>query len=230
MSEDGHLTLILVDSELERTPKKLWGDPIIGKYAKQREKLPEEIILDDTYHHGALKKLPDGWRRGRPDIVHFFLNVAQDSILNKLGMLSVYVHTRNNEVIYVRPETRIVKHYMRFVGLMEALFKKKCLPSEEEPLLILYEDMPINELLEKISPDYVILLSEEGEKRDLVEVFREHIEEHVAVLIGGFPKGDFLSPVRNLCDEEISLFEEPLTAWVSTYEAIVRYEIARGIL
>jgi len=223
------LTIILVDSELELVPKKLWGDPIIGKSAKMRGKTPETILLDDSHHHGALKKLPDGWRRGRPDIVHIFLNVAQDSLLNKYGLLNVYVHTRNNEVIYIRPETRIIKHYMRFVGLMESLFQKKILPNEEEPLIEMYDDMSVKELLDGISPDIVVTMHEKGQKVNLIEFFRKNKEKHIAVLIGGFPKGDFLTPIEEFSDYLISLYEEPLNAWVVAAEVIVRYEVAHGI-
>lgn len=223
------LTIILVDSELELVPKKLWGDPIIGKSAKMRGKTPETILLDDSYHHGALKKLPDGWRRGRPDIVHIFLNVVQDSLLNKHDLLRVYVHTRNNEIIYIKPETRIIKHYMRFVGLMETLFQKKFLPNEEEPLIEMYEDMSVKELLEELSPDIVITMHEKGEKINLIKFFREHKEKHIAVLIGGFPKGDFITPIEKLSDYLVSLYDEPLNAWVVAAEVIVRYEVAHEI-
>ncbi|RLF65511.1 MAG: 16S rRNA methyltransferase [Thermoplasmata archaeon] len=223
------LTMILVDSELELVPRKLWGDPIIGKSAKMRGKTPETILLDDSYHHGALRRLPDGWRRGRPDIVHIFLNVVQDSILNKCGLLRVYVHTRNNQVIYVHPETRIIKHYMRFVGLMESLFQKKVLPSEEKPLIELYDDMSLKELLDNISPDIVITMHEKGDKVDLLDLFSKNKEKDIVVLIGGFPKGDFLSPVDEYSDYLISLYDEPLNAWVVAAEILVRYEIAHGI-
>jgi len=194
-----------------------------------RGKTPETILLDDSYHHGALKKLPDGWRRGRPDIVHIFLNVVQDSLLNKHGLLRVYVHTRNNEIIYIKPETRIIKHYMRFVGLMETLFQKKILPNEEEPLIEMYEDMSVKELLEELNPDIVITMHEKGEKINLVDFFRKHKEEHIAVLIGGFPKGDFITPIEEFSDYLISLYDEPLNAWVVAAEVIVRYEVAHEI-
>lgn len=49
-------------------------------------------------------------------------------------MLRVYIHTRNNEIIYVKPETRIPRNYNRFVGLMESLFKNKAVPPELELL------------------------------------------------------------------------------------------------
>ena len=74
--------LVLADSELELVPKKIIKHPAVVKGKSK--------ILDVSLHHTAMKILKDWRRRGRPDIVHFFLLLANDSILNKEGKLRVY--------------------------------------------------------------------------------------------------------------------------------------------
>jgi len=202
--------LVLADSELELVPKKIIKHPAVVKGKSK--------ILDVSLHHTAMKILKDWRRRGRPDIVHFFLLLANDSILNKEGRLRVYVHTRNNEVIYVKPETRIIKNYNRFKGLMEQLFEYKRVPLEGEPLMEMKKES-LEELLSKLNGKR-ILFCMEGKKTKLEEV----LEEEVVCIIGGFPSGDFLSPVYEFANEKISLYDEMLPAWIVEMEAIVAYE------
>ncbi|ADT83019.1 16S rRNA methyltransferase [Thermococcus barophilus] len=216
------LHLIIADSEVEPVPKNILEHPAVVNYAKRRGKKPEEVILDSTYHHAALKKLEDGNRRGRPDIVHFCLINALESILNKEGMLRVYVHTRNDKVIYIKPETRIPRNYNRFVGLMESLFKNKVVPPDLE--LLKLEEKTLNQLLEEIKPDAVFIMHEQGEfmkPKDFGQLLKQFKEP--AVIVGGFPHGDFKSKVDGV---KISLYKEPLMAWTIVNEVIVNYENA----
>ncbi|WP_324736723.1 16S rRNA methyltransferase [Thermococcus sp. SY098] len=214
------LHLIIADSELELVPKNILDHPAVVNYAKRRGKKPEEIILDSTYHHSALRKLEDGNRRGRPDIVHFCLINALESILNKEGMLRVYVHTRNDKVIYIKPETRIPRNYNRFVGLMESLFKNKVVPPDLG--LLKLEEKTLNQLLEEIKPDAVFIMHEEGEfmkPKDFGQLLKQFKDP--AVIVGGFPHGDFKSKVDGV---KISLYKEPLMAWTIVNEVVISYE------
>ncbi|HIP89062.1 MAG TPA: 16S rRNA methyltransferase [Thermococcus paralvinellae] len=214
------LHLIIADSELELVPESILKHPAVVNYAKRRGKKPEEVLLDSTYHHSALKKLEDGNRRGRPDIVHLCLINALESILNKEGMLRIYVHTRNDEVIYIKPETRIPRNYNRFVGLMESLFKNKSVPLE----LLRLERKTLSQLLNEIKPDAVFIMHENGKPMkpkdfgELLKGFREP-----AVIVGGFPHGDFKSRVDGM---KISLYKEPLMAWTIVNEVIINYKNA----
>ncbi|MEM2715900.1 MAG: 16S rRNA methyltransferase, partial [Candidatus Thermoplasmatota archaeon] len=70
-------------------------------------------ILDSSIHYPYMKKMKDWQRRGRPDIIHMCLLIALESILNKEKMLRIYIHTRNDEIIYINPDTRMVKNYNR---------------------------------------------------------------------------------------------------------------------
>ena len=212
--------LILGDAELELVPKEIQGHPAVVKHAKSRRKRPSNVILDATYHHQAIRSKygAEAERRGRPDIVHFFLMNAQESILNKEGKLRVYVHTRNNEVIFIEPETRLPKSYPRFIGLMENLLHNGCVPNCDSPLMRM-EKMSLKSLVEKIG-EKTIVLSESGKHVDLKSY---EIPEDVTVIIGGFPSGDFLSNV-SFANEVISIYPETLMAWVAAYEVIAKYE------
>ncbi|HYT17864.1 MAG TPA: 16S rRNA methyltransferase, partial [Thermoplasmata archaeon] len=111
------LTLVLADSELELVPPSIAGHPAIRTSARKRGRSPTSILLDSSLHHPALKGVPDGERRGRPDLVHGFVLLCLDSIVNQEGRLTTIVHTRHDDVLRFAPQTRIPRNYARFVGL-----------------------------------------------------------------------------------------------------------------
>ncbi len=217
------LTLILADSELEPIPQKIWGHPSVAAYGKRRKKKPGMCLLDATYHHSAMKNLEDGERRGRPDIVHFFLLLALDSILNQEGKLRVAVHTRNDEIIEVNPKTRLPKHYERFVGLMESLYDMGAVPSKKDPLLELRYGVTLKEYIEEIRDgEEIIALSPFGDKRALGNIFGRK-GDYIAI-IGGFPRGDYRSPVYDIVDRTVSIYDGMLKVWTVVSEVIADYE------
>ena len=214
------LHLVIADAELEPVPQEIAGHPAVVNYAKRRGKKPEEVLLDSTYHHAALKKLPEGERRGRPDIVHLCLLNALESIANKEGLLHVYVHTRNNEVIHIKPETRLPRNYNRFVGLMEILFRRGAVPRGLE--LLRLEKKSLRELVAEIGPDGVFVMHEAGRFVKPREFGRTLAElENPVVVVGGFPHGDFRSEIPW---EKISIYKEPLVAWAVVNEITVSFE------
>jgi len=216
------LHLVIADSEIELVPESIVNHPAVVGYARKRRKRPEEVILEGSYHHSALRNLEDGERRGRPDIVHICLLNALESIANREGKLRVYVHTRNDEVIYIRPETRLPRNYNRFLGLLESLFKSKVVPRDLALLRI--EEKTLKELVDEINPDGVFVMHEEGElmrPRDFGMVLAGL--ENPLVIVGGFPHGDFRSSVSG---ERVSLYREPLMAWTVVNEVVVNFEAA----
>lgn len=214
------LTLVLADAELEPVPKSIAGHPAVRTSAKKRGRSPSTILLDSSLHHPALKKFPEGMRRGRPDIAHLFVLLCLDSVLNTTGQLRTLVHTRNDDVIRFSPETRIPKNYPRFVGLIEDLFQKGAVP-EEKPLITLTRGISLEKLLaESAGPKWAF--GEGGERVNLWTEFAKQPGDLVAV-VGGFPHGDFRSPVNRICDRMVSIHEEPLRAWTVTSEILVAY-------
>lgn len=223
------LTIILAESELEVMPSELVNHPTILSFAQQRRKQPEKILLDSNYHHAAMKDIADGRRRGRPDIVHLFLLTALESIANKQGQLKIIIHTRHNDVIYVNPETRIMRNYDRFVGLMEQLFGKKVVRSEEQTLLELKQKLPLNKIVDGLKEDQVIAFSEDGKTANLNNYFKDlkkHKKKNIVCIIGGFPSGTFQSDIKSMADEIVSIHPEMLVSWTVASEILVNYEIA----
>ena len=210
--------MILADSELELVPPEIASLPAVRKDAGKRGKKAEEMLLDSSLHHSAMNALKDRGRRGRPDIVHTSMLIANESILNREEMLDMVVHTRNDCVIKISPEMRVVKNYTRFKGLMEQLFREGEVP-KGKPLMKMGKGN-MGAVLGGLDADRVIILSEDGEKKNLEDV----LTENSACIIGGFPHGDFISPVKEIADEVVSIYPSPLPAWIALMEAIVAYE------
>jgi len=220
------LTLVLAEAELELMPVELSRHPAVIAHARQRRKQPTQILLDSNYHHAAMNNLPEGRRRGRPDITHLFLLTALESIVNKQGQLNVIVHTREDMVITVSPETRIMRNYERFLGLMEKLFEKHVVPDEKQPLLSLRQNIPLKLVIEQAQADVVITFSKDGTSVVLPDYFKElkkQKKRHVLCIIGGFPSGMFHTDMKTIPTDVFSLYSDMLPAWTVASEILVNY-------
>jgi rRNA small subunit pseudouridine methyltransferase Nep1 len=217
------LFLILVESELELIPVSIQNHPVIKNYARKHRKNPSQTILDSSFHHKAMHTLKDSHRRGRPDIVHHSLLLALDSQLNREGLLQIYVHTRENKVIWINPLARLPKNYTRFIGLMEQLYEKGTIESETETLLMI-TDKTLKELLDELNT-WNVLLWEKGRDVDVIDFFRNHTDKKLAAMIGGFPHGDFYTASK-LSDERIKIGPESYSASTTVAKVIFSYEQA----
>jgi len=218
------LTLILAESALETVPKNLWKNPSVIRYAEKREKPSEFILLDRSYHHFAMKTLKDSEKRGRPDIVHFALLEALGSPLNKEGLLRVYVHTCNDYVINIAPETRLPRNYDRFIGLIEQLFEDGKIPQTGQSLLTV-KKQKFSQLIQEVKPSYVLAFSRKGIPRTLEDAVSELAEEkNPIVIIGGFPHNHFTEATSELANETVAIDSEMLETWTVTSRLIYEYE------
>jgi rRNA small subunit pseudouridine methyltransferase Nep1 len=220
------LTLVLAEAEVELMPAELSRHPAVIAHARLRRKQPTQILLDSNYHHAAMNNLPEGRRRGRPDITHLFLLTALESIVNKQGQLNIIVHTRDNAVITVNPETRIMRNYERFLGLMEKLFEKQVVPDEKQPLLSLRENISLTQVIEQAQADVVITFSKDGTSVILPDYFSELKKQkktHLLCIIGGFPSGQFHTDIKTITTGVLSLYPEMLPAWTVASELLVNY-------
>ncbi len=184
--------MVLVDAELELVP----GEASL-------------TIYDQYFHPEAARKL--GARRGRPDIAHAFLSMCQSSIANRQRRIKVWVHTRNDLVIEVAPDAKVPPNYLAFLELMGKVFsgkKEQGFSSHEEKL---------SDLMKRIAPREIVALTPEGADQDLNGLFQK---AEIAIFIGGFPLGDFLSPVYELATHRVSLGTELLTVWTVTCEVL----------
>lgn len=216
------LHLILAESALELIPKEIASHPQVKMDCERRRKKYDELLLDSSLHFGAMRELKERRKRGRPDILHLCLLVAQDSIASKAGELRLYIHTQQSEIIYVNPETRLPRNYDRFKGLMVSLFKKRKIKN-----LLRMEDKGINDLLGEISPDEIFVMEKNGERIGKLQ-FIERMKElgNPCFIVGGFPYGNLSSSIPG---KRISLSDKTLEAQTVVSTIIFCYELARGL-
>jgi rRNA small subunit pseudouridine methyltransferase Nep1 len=223
------LTLIIAEAALERVPKDLWNHPAIRSHSKRQKKPPQQLLLDRSLHHSAMRKLVKNEKRGRPDITHFALLEALGSPLNKEGLLQVYVHTNQELTIVVNPKARLPRDYNRFLGLIEQLFQLGKVPSKGDALLKL-ENKTLPKLLAETKTDYIMLFNREGKSKTVQEAVSSlHKKQRPTILIGGFPHGHFSKTTLELADEIVSVDSEMLEAWTLTARVIYEYERALSL-
>ena len=209
------LSIILAESALELIPgENIFAQKVHSKLKKGKKILFSDLILDVSNHQNIIRKLKIHEKRGRPDIIHTTLLFILGSPLNIEGYVETYIHTINDYVIWVNPETRIPKNYNRFKGLMGKLFIEKKISSDSTTLLNLTKKS-ISSLIADMNCDKVFILTEKGSYMNAIDFARviEQID-NPCVIIGGFPHGDFSSKVYNLNAVHISLYKKSLYTWV----------------
>lgn len=195
------LSLVIAEAALETVPSEIASHRSIQNHTRKINRPHTEILLDRSYHHYAMidNRLESQWKRGRPDIIHFALMEALSTPLYIRKMVKVYVSTINNEAIFIGDDLRIPKSYFRFEGLMIDLFKNKVVksPDSKKKLLELRANMPFGELINgMLKPRTLIGLSSIGASSSAEQVVSMYAKESnidCAFVVGGFPRGHFLS-------------------------------------
>jgi len=204
----------LVESSLETLPREIAATKKARALSRRMRVPPEFMLLDRSLFHEEMKRLKINEKRGRPDIVFMFLQASQYSVLNARGMLRVFVHTINDDVIEVDPSARLPKNYYQFVNLLQHLYWHGRVPKHGRPLLLLRRGVDLKEYLESLGVEEVVLLHEGGESVKC-SWFKEKPFPKYAMLIGGFPHGDFAESTLRLAKYVVSIgVREPLDAWV----------------
>lgn len=216
------LTLLLADAELERVPASIVGHPQVVQSARHAGTAAARMLLDSSLHYAAMRSLPEGERRGRPDLVHFFLLTALESIPNKRGILRVLVHTRNDELLRIDPATRLIRNYNRFCGLIQKLLEEGK-AGQPAPLLLMERRRSLSSVLEELHPDRSILLDADGRPVPAPRIFSgDDANRNILAIIGGFPSGSFRSRMPEGV-ERISLHPDLLTVWTVASELLAHY-------
>ncbi|MFN4337358.1 MAG: ribosome biogenesis protein [Candidatus Nitrosocaldus sp.] len=236
------ITLIIAEASLELVPEEIAWHSAVRAHSRRQGKEPKSILLDRSYHHQAMLNLRDAHKRGRPDIAHFSLLEATSIPLYYNNMLRIYVHTMADKVISIGRDVRLPKNYNRFIGLMEDLFTKGKIESDESKHTLLeIEDMGFNTLIDRVRPSKVIGLSRSGEMRsaeyvasivkDVVGVGISGVGDvggGACIVVGGFPKGTFSPAIRSRLDHTIAISRYSLEAHVVV--ARVLYEVEKALL
>lgn len=221
------INIVLADSALEVVPKEIADHPSVRRMAERRGKEPQKTLLDISYHYSAMKGLDQWDRRGRPDIVFITLLNLLEAPLNRGGLLRVFVHTRQDYVISIDPKTKLPRNYTRFCGLMEQLFEEGKVPPRGKPLMTLWKG-GLKEVVGHLKPSRTVFLTEKGRKGRLENLAKKVAEEErPLIIIGGFQRGEFGREELELADEKVSVYKEPLDAWVVA--SMVAHEVAKHL-
>lgn len=127
-----------------------------------------------------------------------------DSPLNRAALLQVYIHTANNILIEINPQTRIPRTFKRFSGLMGKILKyiKHCF----------FKLLFSVQLLHKFS-----VRAEGGPK--LLKVIKNPVTDHLPVGIRKIGTS-FSTKILTKCSDLVPKNEEPI--------AVVIGALARG--
>jgi len=166
------LSIILAESSLELVPKDLQHHNSVMSHSKKLGKDPSEILLDNSWHYGAMKGIKNEIKRGRPDLVHISLLEACSIPLYYKKKISVFVHTIEDKVIFLGNDVHLPKSYHRFAGLIEKLFSEKIIEADGKKLLEI-KDMSFDELLGVINPKRIIGLSTQGVRSSCEDVAKK---------------------------------------------------------
>ena len=222
------LKIVMAYSALETVPREIAGHPEVRKYAERRNKPPTKVILDKSYHFHAMRKLKEKERRGRPDIVFMFLAAALSSPLNLRGMLEVYVHTRDDLVIFVNPKMKPIRSYDRFLGIMEQLFEHGRVPPDSEEPLMEIRNMNLKYLIKKVLGSEGVVLVDPNAPLTTPKKIAELALEY-PVVVGGFPRGDYGLEAYELAKYRYYIFPSVLDYWIVADRVIASFEDLVGV-
>ena len=222
------ITLILAEASVEIVPRALRGHTSVIINAKRQGRDPARVLLDSSFHHRAMRGLPDAERRGRPDIAHFCMLLAQGSRLNAAGRLRLFLHTRDDIVVAVKSETRLPRVYDRFKGLVEQVLVEGAVPKEEQFLRV--EAGGLTELLARQAPAATVLFSPKGKRTTLTKLFPAKTPlDGCALIVGAFPHGEFSDTTRALATKVASIADEPMESWSVLAEILARAAVVEGL-
>lgn len=216
------LSLVLAESSLELVPKELQQHNSVISHSRKLGKNPSEILLDNSWHFGAMKGIKDEIKRGRPDLVHISLLEACTIPLYYEKKITIYVHTIEDKVIFIGEDVHLPKSYHRFAGLIEKLFLEKVIHADGSNLLEI-KDMTFDQLLEEISPKRIIGLSTQGIKSSCENVAKK-LTSDSCLVIGGFPKGHFSDKIKKRFEYLVSVNNTSLESHVVISRVLYEYE------
>lgn len=206
------ITFVLAEAELERIPRDILSDRTIQERSKRRKRPPAELVLDQATDFRAMRALEDGDRRGRPDIAHFWLMLVLDSIVNKKGQARLFIHTRHDQLIRVRADTRIMRNQAKFYQLLEDLFRQGEVPVND-PLLTIEPQRTLKSVLAAEAQGTKVLLDVGGERARSPRFEQLARAGDLTIVMGGFPRGEFRQAKREWFDHVIRVSDDELTVW-----------------
>jgi len=222
-------TFVIVRAALELIPKALWNHPAVKKWAETRRKHPSKMLLDQTLHFSAMRKLKNFENRGRADILHRALLTILDSRLSRRGLVSaIIIHTIEERYFIVKPNVRIPRHYFRFMGVMEDLLQRGVIQADNGEILM-WEVASLDQILREFSISYIICLEVWGERKRIIDILQQ-IKVNVAIIIGAAPHENIPEKFLKMANSIIEIDSERLTTSYVLCNLIVELERYHGIV
>lgn len=203
------LTFILGECALELVPPGLHAAPSVKRRARERRRAPEHLLLDQAVDHKAMQALPDGARRGRPDIVHLLTLLVQDSPLASRKLTRVLWHTQQDALVRVRADLRPPRAQATFYKMCEDLLRQGEVPLGK-PLLKLERGRTLADTLAKEAKGPVVLLAQEGARARPADLAALAKEGDVTFVLGAFAHGDWRA--RPAADHVLRVADGPIAA------------------
>ena len=182
-------------------------------------------LLNVDEHSGILKKLGRDFSTARPDITHQSLLMLLDSPLNRAGLLQVFIHTANNVLIEVNPQTRIPRTFPRFAGLIVQLLHKFSIKASDSSIKLLKViKNPIEDHLPVGCKKVCLSFSADGASKasDLVP----ESEEPICLVIGAIAKGAIKV---DYTENDVCIGNYPLSAALTCAKVTSAFEEAWGV-
>ncbi len=218
------LRFVLAGAELELVPPEIAGHPSVRMNLPAGRK-PSEVLLDQNLHATASRPLPDGERRGRPDIVHYTLLTLLESPACKAGQLEVCLHTSANELIRIRPDTRLPRGEARMHGLLAKVLRDGR-SQDKDPLVWVEGVGKPEKVLAAFAKGPVLRLDEGGAAMTPAEVVGRAKGGDLTLVLGAFPSGDFHADWKAAAPEAVSIWKDPLNAWAVAGELTAAWRAA----
>ncbi len=150
----------------------------------------------------------------RPDLVHFSLLLAQNCRLAEEREIRTIVHTRENKVFRFEADANVPDRLNDFKKLIIQAVR-----GYESQGVLFTEQTLMDALKDEVGKK--IVMSPKGKKKDPSKVF-SRTKDYI-VIIGGFPSGDFVSPVYKWSDEVISIADRMMKPWTVVSETLSGY-------
>lgn len=220
------LRVLLVGAELELVPPEIAGHPSVRMNLPAGRK-PSDVLLDQNLHATASRQLPDGERRGRPDIVHYTLLALLESPVCKAGQLEVALHTSADELIRIRSDTRLPRGEARMHGLLAKVLRDGQ-SQDKDPLIRVEGVGKPAKVLEKFAKGPVVRLDEHGTPLSPADLAQKAKGGDLTVVLGAFPSGHFSAEWKAAAPDAVSLWKEPLNAWAVAAEVVAGWRAVHG--
>lgn len=217
------LYVVLAGAELELAPESIAGHPAIRTTAKELNRKGTEVLLDQNVHAAAIRSLPDGANRGRPDLVQYPLLVLLESPLNKEGSLKVFVHTRHGELLNIRADTRLPRSEARFQGLLSKVLRDGASQDKQPLLWSDGERTPAQVLAECKGPTVRV---GDGPLATPAHLAQRAENGNLTLILAASATGDPGPAWRAAVGASVSLFTQPLQPWAIAAEVVAAVRAA----